>query len=337
MQARLAAALLLAALAGCARAEPFQARFTVRGRWPQGNALVYRIQPAGGALAPAVFARAIAAALTEWEATGCARFRAARAGEEAQLCFAWERGPHAECRPFGADPSLAHAGPVGPGSFVHFDAERDWCAGGLRQAALHEVGHVLGLDHSPDEESVMYPEPAPERAHLARSDRAGIHSLYGGGPSAPGDLVVRSASAELTPELTLHALAPNELTGWSLFDTDGDGDDEILVWRTDERGFGALWSAHFAPGPRLARTIGPLYGVLPPGAEPELRRTARGERLLIVRAPQRAASALAFDAQGRLQAFPGTVPEARATCGHAQVLRGDLDGDGEPETVSRAR
>src|SRR5262249_46545974 len=156
-------------------------RFAVRGRWPGERALAYRIEPAGGPLAPDAFRAAIEGALAKWSATGFVSFHGARADETPDVTLAWRRGAHDSCPAFGVDPSVAHSGPVAPGTFVHFDAERDWSASGLslEQAALHELGHVLGLDHSPDETAVMYPEPSRERDQLGRSDLAGLRALYG--------------------------------------------------------------------------------------------------------------------------------------------------------------
>lgn len=324
--------LLATVLAACERAEPFQARFAVRGRWPGERALVHRIESADGPLAPAEFRGAIEAALTQWQATGCVTFRAARDGEEPALLFAWRRGVHRECVPFGADPGVAHAGPPGPGTFVHFDADRTWDAAALERAALHEVGHVLGLDHSPDEEAVMYAVPSPARAQLGRSDLAGIHSLYGGGASASGDLVVTGVSAELV----LHAVAPPALTDWTLFDTDGDGDEEIVVWRTDADGSGALWTYHFARGALLERTLGPLYGVAAPGCELELVRPATGERLLVLTSPGGTTQLRAFDGEGLPGIWTGDPAVVPGASGAAHAAHeGDLDGDGRTETVRR--
>ncbi|NOT30445.1 MAG: matrixin family metalloprotease [Planctomycetes bacterium] len=256
----------LALLTACGGEQPWQARFAVRGRWAGEREIAFRIETDGGALAAEAFRQAVRDALADWQATGCARFHEARVGEEHELVFAWAAEEHGACVPFGTDPSIAHAGPVGPGTFVHFDAEREWDGAGLRRAALHEVGHVLGLDHSPDECALMYPEPAEARSRLADSDLAAIHSLYGGGERSAADLSITRASGEHV--LALHSVAPRGLTRWSAADTDGDGDAELLVWRTDRPGHAALWTYHFGPGPALERAVGPRYGAAPRAAPP---------------------------------------------------------------------
>jgi len=316
------------ALTACDEPAPFAARFAVRGRWPDASTLTYRIDAAHGPLDARVFAEAIEAALGEWQATGCARFTATAADALPDVVFSWHGAAHDACVGFGADPGVAHAGPVAAGTFVHFDAGRAWEEAALRQAALHEIGHVLGLDHAADEAAVMFPEPSPARARLAGSDLAGIHSLYGGGAGARGDLVVEGGP-------TLHGVAPPELTGWTLFDVDGDGDDEVLVWRTDAAGHGALTSFHFDRGPVLARTVGPLHGVVLPRLEPRFVTTAGGERLVILEPEHAPAQARTFDAQGLPRPFAGELPARGARPAISDELRGDLDGDGAIEFVRR--
>jgi integrin beta 1 len=330
---------LFVLLASCGSEEPFQARFTVRGRWAGECEVVYRIEAQGGPVPAAAVRRAIAAAMAAWSATGCASFREACEGEVPGLVLGWRTGAHGACAPFGTDPGVAHAGPVGPESFVHFDAARAWSAPGfeqegglsLEQAALHEIGHVLGLDHSPDEDSAMHPEPSAERARLSRGDLDGIHSLYGGGRAAPGDLEVSRADGSLA--LVLHEVAPAGVAEWSLFDSDGDGDLEVLVAVPLASTGGALWAYHFAPGPVLERTVGPMYGVTGPRARVSFAVGAGGRRLVLIDHPDAPLQARAFDEHGLVRALEEELELPAAAAEELDVRTGDLDGDGTAETV----
>jgi matrixin len=58
-------------------------------------------------------------------------------------------------------------------------------AEGVRVMALHEVGHLLGLDHSPDKGDIMY--ATPQVRDLSPRDIATVLLLY---DLAPGDLRV---------------------------------------------------------------------------------------------------------------------------------------------------
>jgi hypothetical protein len=68
---------------------------------------------------------------------------------------------------------------------MHFDDAELWAlAAGARQfdtetVALHEIGHLLGLDHSTVPRSVMFPTYGGARRALSQDDIAGIRSLYG--------------------------------------------------------------------------------------------------------------------------------------------------------------
>lgn len=332
---------VLVALAACTPAPaepeaPFQARFAVRGRWPGERELRAYVEDEPGPLPRSTLEAAVRAALEFWREAGACTGALVATRAEANVVLGWRQGAHGECVPFGVDPSVAHAGPVGPGSFVHFDAGRTWRAGelSLEHAAVHELGHLLGFDHGPDEESVMFPAPRPAPVPLGRSDRAALRALYGvGSDSGAGDLVVLRADGSTA--LTLPALAPPGLVEFGCFDADGDGDDELLTWRVDgaPQAGGALWSFHFGPGPVLERTQGPLYGVSAPGARLAFAREASGARWLAVTPGQAPARLLRLDAHG----LPGS-PEEEAT--PAAELRpaptaGDLDGDGAPESVTR--
>jgi hypothetical protein len=238
-------------------------------------------------------------ALAAWNATGCVTFREVDSGANEDVELSWRTGEHPPCVPFGTDTSVAHTGPATPGTFVHFDAERAWGTGdlSLEQVALHELGHVLGLDHSEDERAAMYAVPSLARAKLSRTDLDGLRSLYGGGTPAPSDLAVFEPSSG-REAARLHEVAPREQCGWSVFDADGDGSDEVLVWRTDEAGFGALTLFHFTASGELARTSGPMYGVVPPGAVVEPRVDAAGRRVLVAALANGARSVHVFDERG---------------------------------------
>jgi Matrixin len=82
---------------------------------------------------------------------------------------------------------------------VHFDDADRWATIGtltnpdILGAALHELGHSLGLDHSADGTAVMYPifqrMQGPGTGYLTEDDIAGIHQIYGSGVGSVRPLV----------------------------------------------------------------------------------------------------------------------------------------------------
>jgi hypothetical protein len=76
---------------------------------------------------------------------------------------------------------------------IEFDDSQDWDAGGelpadefdLESVALHELGHCLGLDHSPAP-AIMQPSfsPGEKRLVLTQDDIDGGIAIYGPPPSA---------------------------------------------------------------------------------------------------------------------------------------------------------
>ncbi|XP_032368218.1 matrix metalloproteinase-20 [Etheostoma spectabile] len=94
---------------------------------------------------------------------------------------------HGDFYPFdGPRGTLAHAfGPgQGIGGDTHFDDDEHWTAGGtgfnLFVVAAHEFGHALGLKHSRNRESLMYPTYISFSSAnlLSMEDVANINALY---------------------------------------------------------------------------------------------------------------------------------------------------------------
>uniref|UniRef100_A0A3Q1JGU0 Peptidase metallopeptidase domain-containing protein n=1 Tax=Anabas testudineus TaxID=64144 RepID=A0A3Q1JGU0_ANATE len=94
---------------------------------------------------------------------------------------------HGDMYPFdGPRGTLAHAfGPgLGVGGDTHFDDDEHWTAGergfNLFLVAAHEFGHALGLKHSRNPDSLMYPTYKSSRSAnlLSREDVANINTLY---------------------------------------------------------------------------------------------------------------------------------------------------------------
>jgi len=109
----------------------------------------------------------------------------------------WEVGDHGDGDPFdGSGGTLAHAFfPQGDrlSGDLHFDDQEIWTLGtgavgvNLTQAAAHEIGHSLGLDHSSDSSALMAPiyRGYKEEFDLMKDDIEKIQALYGKSTTAP--------------------------------------------------------------------------------------------------------------------------------------------------------
>ncbi|PWA52187.1 Metallopeptidase, catalytic domain-containing protein [Artemisia annua] len=105
----------------------------------------------------------------------------------ADLKISFERGNHGDGSPFdGPSGVLAHAFSPTDGR-LHFDADENWSVGpepvpdtiDLQSVALHEIGHLLGLAHSEDENAAMWSSfPVGSLKGLNSDDIQGIKALY---------------------------------------------------------------------------------------------------------------------------------------------------------------
>ena len=166
-------------------------------------------------------------AFDRWAAESALGFREVPIGDSSDLSVSFHRGSHGDGSPFdnGGGPdgnTLAHAffPPPRGGSWagsLHFDEFERWKdqPGGrgirLYNVALHEIGHLLGLSHSQDQNAIMYALYDEGRNNLRADDIAGIQSLYGSPVSepvaiAPGERVsghLPGTDAEVRYQVTL--------------------------------------------------------------------------------------------------------------------------------------
>lgn len=133
---------------------------------------------------------AVQNAFNTWAATLCGVTFQERASDPVDFEVGWFSGNHGDGSAFdGVGNTLAHAfyPPPCGGSHAgecHFDEAETWSltgAGGtfdLETVALHEIGHLLGLDHSSVGGSVMFPSYGGVRRALTQDDIDGIRRLY---------------------------------------------------------------------------------------------------------------------------------------------------------------
>ncbi|KAL3070000.1 hypothetical protein niasHS_017289 [Heterodera schachtii] len=103
----------------------------------------------------------------------------------AHLNIRFLRGNHGDDMPFdGRDGVIGHAfyPPIGE---LHVDADEQWTLNGhngtdLLQTLTHEIGHLLGLEHSSDPRAVMYPRKKEHQPgfELSDDDVRAIRFLY---------------------------------------------------------------------------------------------------------------------------------------------------------------
>ena len=155
-------------------------------------------------------------AFSRWAGVCALTFNEVLLAETSELSVGFHRGSHGDSDPFddagGPDGNtLAHAyfpPPAGDrwAGSLHFDEYEQWkdAPGGtgtrLYNVALHEIGHLLGLAHSPDTNAIMYAYYAEDRNDLRADDIAGAQSLYGAPATAPVALSVGEKVSGTLPQ-----------------------------------------------------------------------------------------------------------------------------------------
>lgn len=134
-------------------------------------------------------------AFARWESAIPVSFRESDDYGFADIKIGFYSGEHGDSEPFdGVLGVLAHSFSPESGRFhldaaerwaVDFGAEKSATAFDLESVATHEIGHLLGLAHSPVKEAVMFPslKPREKKRDLQIDDIRGVQALYGSNPN----------------------------------------------------------------------------------------------------------------------------------------------------------
>ncbi|KAJ6422221.1 hypothetical protein OIU84_027216 [Salix udensis] len=143
-------------------------------KWPPSKyALTYTFGPGLQVFDLNTLRSVCADAFQKWAQVTSFTFTEAADGASADIVIAFYRGDHGDGKPFD-----------GPGNVLAHD--ENWSTDpamdqiDLESVSVHEMGHLLGLYHSTDRESIMYPslQIGTKKRDLTQDDIDGIHALY---------------------------------------------------------------------------------------------------------------------------------------------------------------
>ncbi|KAF4086415.1 hypothetical protein AMELA_G00106000 [Ameiurus melas] len=165
--------------------------------------------------------QAIHDALKVWSVVTPLKFKKLHEGI-ADIMIGFGRREHGDHNPFdGPEGLLAHAYAPGEGlgGDTHFDEDETWTKDShtynLFLVAAHEFGHALGMGHSKDPGSLMYPVYSYAQGFpLSEDDIKGIQELYGPNPDHKKVKPKPEAPNKCDPELSIDAVT--ELRGEKL-------------------------------------------------------------------------------------------------------------------------
>ena len=169
-------------------------RYSLQGqRWSHSN-LTWSVRSIPGSvrLSREEVRRELTYALEVWARHTHLSFTETYEDDTADIVVSFHRRYHGDGYPFdGPGSVLAHAffPGQGRGGDVHFDEEESWDqrriisreATSLFAVAVHEFGHSLGLSHSTEKSSLMFPwySTIPQHFSLPPDDLHAIQYLYG--------------------------------------------------------------------------------------------------------------------------------------------------------------
>ena len=167
---------------------PEVSTYSLRGvKWKKTN-LCYYIYNSSNHLTLQERVSAIQNAFQIWQSQCALTFTQVYTASQADIVVKWATRDHGDNSPFdGQGNVLAHGFfPPPAGGFysghLHFDDDENWSVNGtgidLETVAIHELGHVLGLDHSTCPDAIMYPYYIGVHRGLSMDDITAIKTLY---------------------------------------------------------------------------------------------------------------------------------------------------------------
>ncbi len=183
--------------------------FSTRCSWPHPN-LTYAFEDGTNDVAGASEFEAVRNAFATWAEAAPLTFTELTTSQNPDIVIDWRPANDPDHSMVGG--VLAHADfPPGCGVVtntlplpVHFDdQEHQWVIGAVANGfdvetvALHEIGHILGLQHSDVAGSVMFPSVSSNstKRTLTADDIAGIDQLYPTNQLASGTYTIRQKSS----------------------------------------------------------------------------------------------------------------------------------------------
>ncbi|EDO34801.1 predicted protein, partial [Nematostella vectensis] len=151
------------------------------------TSLTYAFENYGDDMTSATQENILARAFSMWSDNSNLTFTLVSDASNADIKIAFVTGTHSNCiYPFDGQGSvLAHAFFPTDGS-LHFDDDEDFTDGvatgtNLLAVAVHEIGHILGVGHSSETNSVMNPNYSGYDPNLAlhADDINAVSYLYG--------------------------------------------------------------------------------------------------------------------------------------------------------------
>ncbi|MEU0054474.1 matrixin family metalloprotease [Streptomyces sp. NPDC006309] len=219
------------------------------GHWQHGD-LTWSSDSHGANLEETVVQSKFSDAFAEWGKalpTGFFSFRKVENGGDIRLHFGGEEA----CEYFTEASGAIGCGAPPPSGDVVFRSSKAWVQTDLFRTALHEIGHALGLEHSNNSRSVMYPSDAGQYVIDDESKRK-LADLY--------QWTVQALTGGHTANRPSLAVTKNSYSDVGSFITAWRGSNEDSLWWSEF--LGNRWAPQ-EHAPDFGSTHGPALTAFP--------------------------------------------------------------------------